>query len=67
MSGRKTPTIPDIQGIDDNAVARILRPMREQLNNLTGRSGTPIAQLQGTAALLDIQNKVNEIIARLNA
>jgi hypothetical protein len=65
MTDRKLPAIPDIQAIDP-AISRILRPMRELLHKITGRTGTPIARLQGTVTDDDRTNKLNEIIDRLN-
>jgi hypothetical protein len=62
---RKTPTIPEVTHIDEG-VARILRPIRMWINSFTGRSGTPVARLEGVATLADVQNKVNEIIDRMN-
>jgi hypothetical protein len=65
MTDRKTPSIPDVQGIEP-VVARILQPMRELLHRLTGRSGGQIARLNGTATTQEIQNKLNEVIDRMN-
>jgi hypothetical protein len=66
MSDRKTPGVPDLQGID-GPVARVLSPLREIVLRLTGRTGGQVARLGGTATTQEIQNKVNEIIDRMNA
>lgn len=65
MTDRKTPSIPDVQGVEP-ATAKILRPMRELLHRITGRIGSPITRLEGTATTTDLQNKINEIIDRIN-
>lgn len=66
MSDRKTAGIPDLQGID-GPIARVLGPLREIVMRLTGRSGGQIARLNGTASTADLQNKINEIIDRMNS
>lgn len=66
MSDRKTQTIPEVQGIEPT-VARVLRPMREWINRISGRTGSPIARLEGTVTDDDRTNKINEIIERLNS
>lgn len=46
--------------------ARVLRPIVETLNDLTGIRSGEIAHLASDASLMDITAKINELIARLN-
>lgn len=64
---RKTPSIPDVQGLD-GGVSRILKPMRELLMHLTGKlpGQKAITRLEGTVTLADVQNKLNDVIDRMN-
>jgi hypothetical protein len=61
------PTIPEIEGVKDDQVTRILKPMKQVVDLLAGR--TPhkqnIVKLGPTATLGGVITKVNEIIDRL--
>lgn len=61
------PTIPDIAGIKDPQVTRILQPMKQIIDMLVGH--TPhrkdIVKLGPNATLSGVINKVNEIIDRI--
>lgn len=64
----KKPAIPGIQGISDTALQRILMPMKENIELLTGVRGEIIKPLPtGTTDLAVIVSKINEIIERINA
>lgn len=64
----KKPAIPGMQGVTDPVVARILHPMKENIESLTGLREGVIAKLSPTTTdLPTIVAKINEIIARLNA
>ena len=64
----KKPAIPGMQGVTDPVVERILRPMKENIESITGLRGGIIEQLPATTTNLPlIVGKINEIIARLNA
>ena len=69
MSERRLPSVPDVQGIADSSVARILRPLREIVHKITGRIDAPIVRASGatTAEGILLQNKLNELIDRLNS
>lgn len=57
------PAIPSPFGSDDE---RVLRPVKETLDILTGARSGEIAALDATATLADVIAKVNAIINRLN-
>lgn len=59
----KKPAIPSPIGLD---AERVLRPMKEILEDITGQRSGELARLQTTASTVDIINKVNEIVGRLN-
>lgn len=64
----KKPAIPAIQGITDRALLRVLTPMKENIEMVTGLREGVIAKLPtGTTDLPTIVAKINEIIERLNA
>lgn len=64
----KKPAIPGMQGVKDPVLERILRPMKENIESLTGLREGVISQLPPTSTdLPTIVAKINEIIARLNA
>lgn len=66
MSDRTTSSIPEVKGVDP-ATAKILRPIREMLHNLTNRNpkNPAPATLDGAPNLNDLHNKVNELIRHL--
>jgi len=59
----KKPAIPSPAGME---AERVLRPMKEILEEITGQRSVELARLSSDATLADTINKVNEIIARLN-
>lgn len=63
----KKPSIPALQGVKDPALMRVLTPMKENIELLTGvRQGT-LQKLPENADTTAIINKINEIIERVNA
>lgn len=65
MTILRKPGIPSIQSIPAE-IAVVLRPMKENIELLTGARGGAIVQLQVNATTVQIVSKINEIIARLN-
>lgn len=57
----RLPEIPPVQGVDE-PIARILRPLRERSEILSGRRGKTIDKLGPTATDVDRNNKINELI-----
>ena len=59
--------ISEIQGIQDEKVAQILREIKAILEAMTGRmpNRAPIKHLGAAATLSGVINKVNEIIIRI--
>lgn len=57
--------IPEIEGLQDQKTAVILREVKGIIEDMTGRSKTPIVTLGPNATLAGLINKVNEIITRL--
>ena len=62
----KKPAIPTTLSIQDVSIATILRPMKENIEILTGIRNGAIEHLPTDATLAQTVAKVNEIIARLN-
>lgn len=63
----KKPSIPALQGISDQALMRVLNPMKENIELMTGiRQGT-LQKLPENADLTAVIRKINEIIERVNA
>lgn len=61
----KAPEIPDVKDVPES-VARILRPLKENLEILKGRRGGNKLEPLGPAATdADRNNKINELIAWL--
>lgn len=58
--------IPSTAGIDP-APKRVLDAMKENIELIKGRRGTPISPLATTATTAETIAKVNEIIALLQA
>jgi hypothetical protein len=63
----KKPAIPSTQQVADPVVASILRPIKENLEIMTGIRGGLIETLADNASLSDVISKINEIIGRINA
>jgi hypothetical protein len=63
----KKPAIPSTQPVNDPTLAALLRPMKENLEIITGVRGGIIAQLPENASNSQVIAKINEIIQRLNA
>jgi hypothetical protein len=64
----KKPAIPAIQGITDRALLSLLRPMKENIELMTGvRDGVIEPLPVNTTDLPTIVGKINEIIGKLNA
>lgn len=61
----KTPYIPSPTSLPQE-YARVLNPMKQVLDHLTGTRSGEIIALPSTATTADIIAKVNEIVARLN-
>lgn len=59
------PAIPAPSGAAPE-VARVLYPIKETLDRITGVTTSEIQTLSATATLADVVSKVNEIINRLN-
>lgn len=68
QSGRvKKPAIPAMQGAGlDRRVIDLINPIKQNIELLTGVRGGRIEQLDNTASLDDVIDKLNEVIARLN-
>jgi hypothetical protein len=62
----KKPAIPTTLSIQDISIATILRPMKENLEIITGIRDGAITQLPTDATLAQTVAKINEIITRLN-
>ncbi len=62
----KSPSIPAISGIDPS-VAKVLAPLKETVENITGRRQGKLAKLAAAATAAEIAVKVNEIIDRLQS
>ena len=56
--------IPDFVGLPV-AVARVLEPIKINVEIITGRRGTKIAPLGPTSTTNDVINKLNEVLAML--
>lgn len=63
----KKPAIPGTHAVTDPVVASVLRPMKENLEILTGVRGGIIEPLPVNASNSQLIAKINEIIQRLNA
>jgi hypothetical protein len=62
----KKPAIPAIS-LSDQQVAAILRPMKENIESITGLRGAKLDALPSNASLSDVITKLNQVIARINA
>lgn len=61
----KKPSIPAIY-VQDQTVAAILRPIKENVEILNGQRTGTIDGLSSNATLTEVINKLNEVIDRLN-
>lgn len=61
----KKPSIPSVPG-KDKELASVLRPIKENIEVITGVLGGKMSGLNPDATLTDAINKINEIIDRLN-
>jgi len=61
----KKPSIPGIATMNYE-LSRILSPMKANIELITGASTAPLPQLPATASSVDVINKINDIISRLN-
>ena len=63
----KKPAIPSVMSVTDQKVAALLRPMKENIEILTGQRGGSLTKLDTSATLSQVIDKLNEVIDRLNA
>lgn len=63
----KKPSIPTVQGVQDAAVIRLLGPIKENIELITGVREGIVQPLSPTADLATVISKINEIIGKLNA
>lgn len=61
----KKPAIPAVT-VKDQQVASLLRPMKENIEILTGQRGGSLTKLNDNATLAEVISKLNEVIDRLN-
>jgi hypothetical protein len=61
----KKPTIPAPTGLDE-PTARVLRPVKLILDDITGARSGELARLPADATLPQAVAKINDIISRLN-
>jgi hypothetical protein len=62
----RKPAIPAVS-VEDQRVAVLLRPIKENIEILTGIRGTYLTKLDSSATLSEVITKLNEVIDRLNA
>lgn len=62
----KKPAIPAVS-VKDQTVAVLLRPIKENIEILTGLRGESLTKLSSSATLSEVIDKLNEVIDRLNA
>lgn len=62
----KKPAIPAVS-VQDQTIAVLLRPIKENIEILTGRRGESLTKLDSSATLSEVITKLNEVIDRLNA
>lgn len=63
----KKPSIPALQGIKDQALLKVLTPVKENIELMTGVRGGVIEELPENSSLSSTISKINEIIRRLNS
>lgn len=62
----KKPSIPAVN-VSDQRVASLLRPIKQNIEAITGVVGDPLTSLPADASLAEVIIKINAIIARINA
>lgn len=62
----RKPAIPAV-AVKDQTVAVLLRPIKENIEILTGLRGESLTKLDSSATLSEVITKLNEVIDRLNA
>lgn len=62
----KKPAIPAV-AVEDQRVAQLLRPIKENIEILTGVRGSSLTKLDSSATLSEVITKLNEVIDRLNS
>jgi hypothetical protein len=62
----RKPAIPAI-AVKDQTIAVLLRPIKENIEILTGLRGESLTKLNSSATLSEVITKLNEVIDRLNA
>ena len=62
----RKPSIPAVN-VTDQRIAQLLRPMKQNIEILTGLRSPTITPLPTDATLADVISTINAIIARLNA
>lgn len=62
----KKPAIPAV-AVQDHHLAALLRPIKENIEILTGQRGQSLTKLDSSATLSEVITKLNEVIDRLNA
>jgi hypothetical protein len=62
----KKPSIPAVV-VRDQAIASLLKPMKENIEIINGQRGGSLTKLNSSATLSEVISKINEIIDRLNA
>lgn len=62
----RKPSIPAVN-VPDQRIAQLLRPMKQNIEILTGLRSPTITPLPTDATLADVISTINAIIARLNA
>lgn len=62
----RKPSIPAVN-VQDKQIASLLRPIKENLEILTGLRGSSLTKLDSSATLSEVIDKLNEVIDRLNA
>lgn len=62
----RKPAIPSVR-VQDQSIAAILRPIKENIEILNGQRSGAINELSNSATLSDVISKLNEVIRRINS
>lgn len=62
----KKPAIPAVT-VRDQEVASLLRPIKENIEILTGRRGDTLPNVDTNATLSEVISSLNSVIDRLNS